>query len=239
MADEDYLEQRLIDLLEELSELMDSDPEAAIELAEKGDPELSSHPEVRLARGHAVWLARGSEAARAAFEELVREHEDYSDAHADLAAVYDMLEDEPRRNAHLLKVLQLDIERDKELGFDPSEYEELIVQTAERTIERLPAEFKHRLIDVPILLEPRPSEDLVREGFDPRALGLFEGGDHASHRAAEAQDTPTRIVLFTANLTAECDTPEELCEEVELTVLHELGHYFGLDEDDMHRLGLE
>lgn len=239
MADEDYLEQRLIDLLEELAELMDSDPEAAIELAEKGDPELGSHPEVRLARAHALWLARGVEAARSAFEQLVSEEHDYADAHADLAAVYDELGEEQLRNAHLLRVLKLDSAQDEELGFDPSEYEQLIIDTAERTLQSLPPEFRERLSGVPILLEARPSEDLVAQGFDPRALGLFEGADHAEHRAAEIVETPTRIVLYTANLTAESDNVEHLTQEVELTVLHEVGHYFGLDEEDMHRLGLE
>jgi predicted Zn-dependent protease with MMP-like domain len=50
---------------------------------------------------------------------------------------------------------------------------------------------------------------------------------------------PTRIVLYTANLTASCQDQDELEREVEITVLHEVGHYFGLDEDDMERLGLD
>jgi predicted Zn-dependent protease with MMP-like domain len=239
MAEDETLEQRLTELLEELAELMDSDPEAAIELSEKGDPELNLHPEVRLARCHALWLARGVEAARVSFEKLIADHDDYADAHADLAVAYDELGDENLRNQHLLRVLALDAAQDREAGFDASEYEEFIVQTAERTLQQLPIEFRRRLQDVPILLEERPAEALVREGFDPRALGLFEGGDHEQHRAAASSDTPTRIVLYTANLTAECDDPEGLQREVEVTVLHELGHYFGLDEEDMVRLGLD
>jgi predicted Zn-dependent protease with MMP-like domain len=239
MAEDETLERRMTDLLEELAELMDSDPEAAIELAEKGDPELSVHPEVRLARCHALWLARGVEAAKLGFEALIAEHADYADAHADLAVAYDEIGDEARRNQHLLRVLALDTAQDRELGFDASEYEGFIVQTAERTLSNLPPEFRQRLRDVPVLLEERPAEALVSEGFDPRALGLFEGGDHAHHRAAESSDTPTRIVLYTANLTAACEDPEELQREVEITVLHEIGHYFGLDEDDMARLGLD
>ncbi len=239
MAEDETLEQRLTELLEELAELMDSDPEAAIELSERGDAELSKHPEVRLARCHALWLARGVEAAREGFEKLIADHQDYADAHADLAVAYDELGDETLRNQHLLRVLALDTAQDREAGFDATEYEEFIVQTAERTLQQLPIEFRRRLQDVPILLEERPAEALVREGFDPRALGLFEGGDHEHHRAAASSDTPTRIVLYTANLTAECDDPEGLQREVEVTVLHELGHYFGLDEEDMVRLGLD
>jgi predicted Zn-dependent protease with MMP-like domain len=239
MAEDDTVEERLTELLEELAELMDSDPEAAIELAETGDPELAAHPEVRLARCHALWLARGVQAAKQGFQALIADHDDYADAHADLAVAYDELGEENLRNQHLLRVLALDTAQDREAGFDASEYEGFIVETAERTLQQLPPEFRQRLQDVPILLEERPAEALVREGFDPRALGLFEGGDHEHHRAAESSDTPTRIVLYTANLTAECEDPEGLQREVEITVLHELGHYFGLDEDDMVRLGLD
>jgi len=239
MEEDEALERRLTDLLEELAELMDSDPEAAVELAEKGDPELCSHPEVRLARCHALWLARGVEVAKAELERLLADFDDYADAHADLAVAYDELGLDELRNQHLLRVLELDTAQDREAGFDASEYEEYIVQTAERTLQNLPPEFRQRMRDVPILLEERPTEALVREGFDPRALGLFEGGDHEHQRAAAISDTPTRIVLYTANLTAVCDDPEELQREVEVTVLHELGHYFGLDEDDMVRLGLD
>mgnify|MGYP005813335487 CR=1 FL=1 len=49
---------------------------------------------------------------------------------------------------------------------------------------------------------------------------------------------PTRIVLFTSNLLASF-ADDDLEEQVEITVLHEVGHYFGLDENDMVRLGLE
>ncbi len=82
-------------------------------------------------------------------------------------------------------------------------------------------------------LEPRPSEELVREGFDPRAYGIFEGNMHD-----EDAPVPTCITLFTHNLLADFDD-DELEEQLEITILHEVGHYFGLDEDDMERLGLD
>src|SRR5687768_12892708 len=102
MADEDALEQRLTVLLEKLADLMDKDPEAAVSLVDDGDHGLAANCEVRLARCHAVWLARGPEAALACFEVLVREHPDYADAQADLAAVCDELGDEERRNELML-----------------------------------------------------------------------------------------------------------------------------------------
>ena len=51
-------------------------------------------------------------------------------------------------------------------------------------------------------------------------------------------EAPSRIVIFSSNLLVDFPDPEELAVQVEITVLHEVGHYFGLDEDDMERLGL-
>jgi len=119
--------------------------------------------------------------------------------------------------------------------------EDLIVEAAEGAVASLPDAFRERLSEVPILVEPRPSEDLVREGFDPRALGLFEGPTHAEREQGEAAEAgePTRIVLFSANLASESLDEDQLRTEVATTVLHEVGHYFGLDEDELGRMGLD
>ncbi|MCA9663920.1 MAG: metallopeptidase family protein, partial [Myxococcales bacterium] len=85
----------------------------------------------------------------------------------------------------------------------------------------------------------RPHWDVVADGFDPRALGMFEGPDDFGQRILELAPMTSRIVLFTANLVASFADPEDLEEEVRVTVLHEVGHYFGLDEDGVAALGLE
>src|SRR5262245_33697532 len=84
-------EERLDELLEEIAELIETEAEGAIELAAKEAPELARHPEVRLLRAHAIWAAKGPAAAKVALEELVRDHDDYADAHAELAAVHEEL----------------------------------------------------------------------------------------------------------------------------------------------------
>jgi predicted Zn-dependent protease with MMP-like domain len=75
--------------------------------------------------------------------------------------------------------------------------------------------------------------------MDPRSLGLFDGLSDAEVQNAEIATQPTRIVLYTGNLVGSFGTDDELVEEVEITILHEVGHFFGLDEEDMERLGLE
>ena len=113
--------------------------------------------------------------------------------------------------------------------------EELDYIEASRAVRKACFTLGERLEHVPVVLEPRPSRDLVQDGFDPRALGLFEGPTDGD------SDTPapTRIVLFTSNLLVDFVEEEELREQIEITLLHEIGHFFNLDEDDLKRLGLE
>lgn len=134
-----------------------------------------------------------------------------------------------------LQVRHLDARHDRDDGIGTREEVDLIERVAAEVLDALPEPFASRLAGVPVVLEARPSLALVREGFDPRAFGLFEGpmvtdGDHGL-------ELPARIVLFTSNLLASF-AGDELADEVRITVLHEVGHYFGLDEDDMERLGL-
>jgi len=75
--------------------------------------------------------------------------------------------------------------------------------------------------------------------LDPRSLGLFEGPSDRERSLGEASDRPTRIVLYSANLLGSSDDADELRYEVEVTVRHEIGHFFGLEEDDLERLGLD
>src|SRR5690606_1424748 len=122
------------------------------------------------------------------------------------------------------------------------EVEQLLDATLEHlkhTIEELPELWRERLTDVPLLVQRLPSEDMVRAGLDPRAFGLFEGPMRVHSQGLEAPPSLTRIVLFAENLALDFPAAKEFGEQVRITVLHELGHYFGLDEDDMLRLGLD
>jgi len=233
------VEREVDAFLEEFEELFETDPETALDLARKLHGEVSEHPDVKLARIRAVWALHGADAARSALEELTREQPVFADAHHILALVYEELGDKLRQIEESLLVLRLDAEQDALEGVSPSSSEELIVQAAERALSRLPSPFRERLRGVPILIEERPSKSLVEEGFDPRALGLFEGQIDEERAFGEATEQPSRIVLYSANLLASFPDPEELRYEVEVTVRHEIGHFFGLEEDDLERLGLE
>jgi len=138
-----------------------------------------------------------------------------------------------------LRVRVLDVEADRREDVGNEEEMRVVFEVAEAVVDALEDPFKGQLAGVPIVVEDRPSEDLVASGFDPRAYGLFEGPDHAWASSLDAPPLPSRIVLFANNLLADFGDREELEEQVEITVLHEAGHYFGLDEDDLARMGLD
>jgi predicted Zn-dependent protease with MMP-like domain len=105
-------------------------------------------------------------------------------------------------------------------------------QWAEEEIQKLkaalPDTLRHRLEELAVMLEEEPDSARVAEGVDADTLGLFEGPDL---REEAAGALPPRITLFLLNLWDEAGGhPRRFREEVRRTVLHELGHYLGLDE---------
>lgn len=231
---------RVDSLLVEAETVRGSDPERALRMVEAAASEIAGRPEVRLARADLTWELRGAAAARPLFEALIEEEPDYADARHLLGCVFEELGDQPGKVGQFLEVLKLDEALDEELeGYDERELSSLIVETVKGTLEELPSPFHERLATIPILVESRPSEHLVEAGFDPRSLGLFEGSSALDQDNADASTLPTRIVLYSANLLAESMDEEQLKEEIETTILHEVGHFFGLEEEDLARIGLD
>jgi predicted Zn-dependent protease with MMP-like domain len=236
----DESDERALDLVLEVEEKLESNPLAALNIAEHAPPESAAHPEVRLARARALMAAKGASSARTWLEQLVTEEPDFAEARHALASVFEDLGEHKAAVRELLAVRKLDEAADHAEGFDLAAVEGPIVATAEQVLSGLPERFKKLVADVPILVEERPSEELVSEGFDPRSLGLFSGPTQGERAGPDVAPAPTRIVLYAANLAAYADPSdaEELRHEVEVTLLHELGHYFGLDEDELEALGL-
>ena len=109
------------------------------------------------------------------------------------------------------------------------------VQTA---IDALPDELRPAAKTVVVTLEPTPNDGLVAGGIAPDTLGLFLGESMADPPSSHPQ--PTQIILFLENLWQFAEHNEAVyLDEVRITYLHELGHYFGFDEDDLEERGLE
>lgn len=137
------------------------------------------------------------------------------------------------------RVRRLDMVSDRAHGHASTRARRRVEAAARRALAALPSPFAELIADVPVVVEERPSSELVAEGFDPRAYGLFEGPSHEDRGMTDAPPAPSRIVVFHANLAADFEDEAALEAQVGITVAHEVGHFFGLDEDDMLRLGLD
>ncbi len=109
----------------------------------------------------------------------------------------------------------------------------------ERAIADLPEEFKEALDNVVVMVEEEPSrEDLEEVGVDPddpdadELFGLYHGTNQLD-RDSNYMALPDRVVIYRGPITRACDSRRELMREIRDTVQHELGHYFGMEEDDL------
>lgn len=110
-----------------------------------------------------------------------------------------------------------------------------------RVIDKLPKEFREQLRNVEIVVETRPSNELLRaEGLDPREdtlYGIYQGVPLPDRSALDPPLLPDKITIFAEPLLEDFPDPDELREEIRLTVLHEIAHYFGMEEEDIEDLG--
>jgi len=233
-------EAALWEALESLQDLGEEDPEEALSMFASLPEEVQELADFQLAQAGLLRMVGDLPEAKQVLERLIAEDPNDADAHHLLGDVLEDLGEVPRATVHFLETLRLDQLASSE---DPAtEVEEILDQTLshlKRAVAELPAPWQARLRGVPLLVQRLPSVDMVQAGLDPRALGLFEGPTHAETQALDAAAVPTRIVVFADNLALDFPDPEDFADQVKITVLHELGHYFGLDEDDMLRLGLD
>ncbi|MEM6313460.1 MAG: metallopeptidase family protein [Planctomycetota bacterium] len=110
----------------------------------------------------------------------------------------------------------------------------------EQGIRLLPPRFANALADVRVEVRDRPSEKLLRDMEmhpDDLLLGLYEGIPLTERSVEESGRAPDVIFLFRDDIMEVARDENDLVEQVTITLLHEIGHYFGLDEDELDRLG--
>lgn len=115
------------------------------------------------------------------------------------------------------------------LDIPPAEFEDLV----EAALAGIPAELARLLDNVAIFVEDDPPED------SPDLLGLYEGVPLTERDQWYAGVLPDRITVFRRPILALCATREEVVEEVRITVVHEVAHYFGIDDERLHELGYQ
>lgn len=115
------------------------------------------------------------------------------------------------------------------------------VKLVEETLDGLPIRFRRRMQNVSILVEDVPpiqrshrnsrnSDVAGADDSDNLVLGVFEGVPTTQKSVFDVPAGPDRIVLYQKNIEAVCSDENEIRKEIHLTVVHELGHYFGMTE---------
>ena len=72
---------------------------------------------------------------------------------------------------------------------------------------------------------------------EPDILGLYEGVPLTEREGYGFMELPDRISIYRLPLCEMCESPEELIDEIQITVVHEIAHHFGIDDDRLHELG--
>ncbi|GAA2723873.1 metallopeptidase family protein [Streptomyces luteosporeus] len=107
------------------------------------------------------------------------------------------------------------------------EFEELVAEG----LDRIPPELTRLMDNVAVFVEDEPPTD------DPELLGLYEGTPLTERGEWYAGVLPDRITIFRGPTLRMCATREEVVAEVEVTVVHEVAHHFGIDDARLHALG--
>jgi predicted Zn-dependent protease with MMP-like domain len=116
-----------------------------------------------------------------------------------------------------------------------------IREEAARVLDALPKQFRDRLKNIQVVVEQRPGKNRLRAmGLNPRIhtlYGIYEGTALPDRSVFAPPALPDKITIFSEPLRTDFPDPDELREQIRLTVLHEIAHYFGMDEDDIEKLG--
>ncbi len=113
------------------------------------------------------------------------------------------------------------------VSMEPAAFDTLV----DRALDDIPDEIAALVRNVVVLVEDEPPAD------EPDLLGLYEGVALTERWGEGVMELPDRILVFRGPLLDLCASEEELVEEVRITVVHEIAHHFGIDDDRLHELG--
>jgi predicted Zn-dependent protease with MMP-like domain len=106
-------------------------------------------------------------------------------------------------------------------------FEELVADA----LDTVPPELTRLIDNCVVLVEDDAPED------DPDLLGLYDGTPLTERDSHYTMAVPDRITIFRNPTLAMCESEDEVVEEVGITVVHEIAHHFGIDDDRLHELG--
>lgn len=108
-------------------------------------------------------------------------------------------------------------------------------------LDLVPEEFRARLENVAVVVEEEPTDEQIAAcGLDPRVetlFGVYEGVPLSERGADFGMTLPDRVVLFYRPLVDSFRSAAEIREQIRITLIHEVAHFFGLDDDEIDDLG--
>lgn len=120
----------------------------------------------------------------------------------------------------------------------PKEFDRVV----KKALDRIPEEIREHLANVTITVQKRPSREMLAElgmTADDPPLGLYEGTSLLERSVLEPLPYPDTIFIFQEPLEQMCETREELEREIEITVVHEVAHFLGIEEERLEELGYD
>jgi len=112
----------------------------------------------------------------------------------------------------------------------------------EHAMERIPDEFRMAIQNLQIVVEDWPDPAVMEDVTgDPDEVlyGLYTGTPLPDRGAGYGNTMPDVITLYQGPLEEDFPDRDELCYEIEVTLVHEIGHYFGFDEETIERYGYD
>jgi predicted Zn-dependent protease with MMP-like domain len=102
-------------------------------------------------------------------------------------------------------------------------------------LDSLPDEFRSRIRNVAVLVEDMPAGQALPQRGQPRRLllGIFRGVPMTHKSVFGLPGGPDQVVLYQKNIEAVCSTEAEVRHQIRQTVIHEIGHYFGMTEEQL------
>jgi predicted Zn-dependent protease with MMP-like domain/predicted Zn-dependent protease len=186
--------------------------------------------------GYLLLAVEDSGEARRRFQALADADPEMADAWYGVGLAAEAQDDESGKREAWGRVLKLDERHPIE---DPLLTEAEMAAVAEKALGELPERARKLIENVPIVLTDLPAPEDVAEGLDPRLLGLFSGTPHPEASHLGTGPHLTQILLFRKNLERVSGDVNELREEIRTTLIHETGHFFGMSEDDLEKVGLD
>jgi predicted Zn-dependent protease with MMP-like domain len=112
-------------------------------------------------------------------------------------------------------------------------------QVVERALRGLPRVFREKLKNIAVVVEDWADDGTLREmDIEPpdTLYGLYRGVDLTRRDSSYGNVLPDTVTIYQGPIEEDCADEDEMAEVIRDTVVHEIGHYFGLDDETMHRI---